>query len=253
MGKHRRTRREKNIKKDEDTGEWIVYKNFKKIGYHQYGTFKTFREAKKYRNYLNQKDNWVNELPNSKRVRLKKRGQGYFKSGNHYVVTKTTDHIQSFYGKYDNEEDAIRVVYELIANHYDWDSLPDEIKALQIIDDNMIYAPSNRYKVSLHSADGKNVNAGYYNTYNDAVKIRDWLLEHDWNINKLPLELKKLQVPIQEPQYFYYNITLKKFSVMKNIDGKTHYYGYYTTREEAQRIVQLLKENNWDKECLQNA
>lgn len=194
MGKIRRTRREKNIKKDSNTGEWIVYKTFKKIGYHEYKKFKTFREAKKYRNYLDQKDNWVNELPNNKRVRLKKRGQGYFKSGKYYIVTKTTRHIQSFYGKYHNEEDATRVVNELIKSNYDYNSLPEEVKSLQVIDDNPIYTPGNRYKVFLHNAQGNHVNAGYYNTYEDACKIRNWLIEHEWNINELPRDYKKLKI-----------------------------------------------------------
>ena len=31
MGRHRRTRKEKNIRKDEATDEWIVYKKFKHL------------------------------------------------------------------------------------------------------------------------------------------------------------------------------------------------------------------------------
>jgi len=46
---------------------------------------------------------------------------------------------------------------------------------------------------------------------------------------------------------YRYNKCTKRWDVSKRIDGKQIYFGGYATEEEAQKMVEQLKKNNWQK------
>lgn len=54
----------------------------------------------------------------------------------------------------------------------------------------------------------------------------------------------------KKPQNFYYDKTNKRYVVYKRINGKVTYYGYYKHKGNAKKIVERLREIDWDKNQL---
>lgn len=257
MGRHRKTRNEKNIKKDETSDEWIVYKKFKHLDKpHIYKRFKTFREAKKYRISLDKKDAWIDELPESKKVKVLKRGKNYIttKSGYSYIY-KTKNYMRLFYGKYKSPEDAEKVIYQLILNNWEWEDIPNELKKLRLPSNDpvMKYVPTVNHQghVLVHRyIHGKNINYGAYPSKKEANKVIAWLEENNWSEN-LPGELKALQCEIRTPKN-YSKTKYGSYSINKHLNGKTIHFGSYSTEEDAKYAVTELRKHNWDKEWYEN-
>lgn len=63
----------------------------------------------------------------------------------------------------------------------------------------------------------------------------------DYTIEKKPTRFEKAK-------FYYWNNNAKKFGVCKWIDGKATYFGVYSSKEDAEKIVRWCKQNNWDKE-----
>lgn len=75
--------------------------------------------------------------------------------------------------------------------------------------------------------------------YNDFVKIRNRLIE-EGKIQPRTFRRKK-NTPHKVLNYSFCNTT-QSYQIRKN--GK--YYGNFKTEKQAQRFVELLRENNWD-------
>lgn len=248
MGRCRRTRNERNIKKDEGTGEWVVYKKFKQLKKPvEYKRFKRFMDAKKYRDKLDKNNNWIKELPSNLRIQVTDPCKNYVKSGNGWAVEKTVNNIYHIYGYFDNKEDAKNAAYHLKINNWDWSKVPEHIRKTKRNNINHQYPVSEYYKL-FKRIDGVDINIGVYATKEDAEKVQDWLNKNNWDYQNQPRELLKLKLTKKEPKY--YNKHNGRYKVNKTVNGQTIYYGTYDTEEEAQRIVELLKKNQWNKECL---
>lgn len=76
-------------------------------------------------------------------------------------------------------------------------------------------------------------------------RIRVWNGRHaelqDYTIEKKPTRFEKAK-------FYYWNNNANKFVVVKQIDGKATYFGIYSSKEDAEKIVRWCKQNNWDKE-----
>lgn len=247
MGRYRKTRREKNIKKDEYTGEWLVLKRFKQFSEpHIYGRFHTFREAKKYRDKIDKNNAWKDELPDHKKYKLRQYGRNYIqtKNGCCYIY-KTRQYIQYFYGRYANHDDAEKVVDQLVRNDWDYDALPEELKKLRL--------PSNiknkRYLQQRHVIVKRKIgdtthNYGAYSTPAEAEKVIKWLNTNGWG-KELPSELKVLQLKQRTPKH-YSKTSSGSYNVHKVINGKSCHFGSYSTEEDAQHAVQEMEKHNWN-------
>lgn len=250
MGRHRKTRREKNIKKDDYTDEWLVLKRFKQFKEpHIYGRFQTFREAKKYRDQLDKNDAWKDSLPEHKKHQLLQHGKNYtqIKNGNCYIY-KTHNYIQHFYGRYANKKDAELVVYHLIRNNWDFDSIPEEVKKLRLPSDikNKRYLERRNelgHVIVRRQIKGVNYNYGAYPSKAEAEKVISYLNKHGWG-KELPPELEKLQVTKRKPKH-YSKTSSGSYNVHKAKDGKARHYGSYATEEDAQNAVMELEKHNW--------
>lgn len=53
-----------------------------------------------------------------------------------------------------------------------------------------------------------------------------------------------------QPKHYYYHTTLERYCVLKTISQERVYFGSYSTENEAQQVIQMLKECNWDKKHL---
>lgn len=258
MGRYRKTRREKNIRKDDYTGEWLVLKRFKQFQEpYIYGRFNTFSEAKKYRNYLDKNNAWRTELPNHKRYELEQQGRNYIqtKNGSCYIY-RTRNYIRNFYGRYKNKEDAEKVVYHLVCNDWDYNSLPDEIKELRLPSKvkQQQYAQVNldspEHVAVQRKVGDKAYHYGVYPSEKEAEKVIRWLNTNGWG-NPLPSNLENLQLKKRIPRN-YSKTSIGNYNVHKVIDGKSHHFGTYSTEEDAQHAVEELRKHDWDKDWFKN-
>ena len=118
--------------------------------------------------------------------------------------------------------------------------------------------------------------------YDDAIFVRDLLIEHDWNLNEIPNLIKnedsylvfaciddKLHLLgkydfepdseeieritkkfIRNPNNSKYGLNLTRvfdtFIIKKQIAGDDYIFGYYDNLEDAQFVRNFLMDNNWD-------
>ena len=250
MGRYMRTRNERNLRKDNLTGDWVVYKIFNQLPEPViYKRFKTFREARQYRNMLDKKDAWKTDLPLPiKRKLLNRKGKNYVKVGNFYKIIHTKNGIRGFYGLYNTEKDAQKVVKALKDNNWKWDELPEDLKKLKVIrKGKFYYTDGDGFKVK-KTINGKNINLGKFKTEEDAQKIVKWCEENNWDYTNLPKELEDLKIKPKDIKY--HSFTQGKYTVNKFINGKTVHFGRYDDLETAEKIIKGLEECNWQPEKL---
>ena len=54
----------------------------------------------------------------------------------------------------------------------------------------------------------------------------------------------------KNPRWIHYNKKSKKYCINRTIHNFITYFGCYDTLAEAEKVVEFLNENNWDKEKL---
>ena len=54
----------------------------------------------------------------------------------------------------------------------------------------------------------------------------------------------------KNPRWIHYNKKHKKYTINRTIRNVRIYFGSYDTLEEAERVVEFLNKNNWDKNKL---
>jgi len=160
------------------------------------------------------------------------------KIGNKYKIYKTTNGKTKCYGSFDNKEDALKKRDELVADN--WGLKPDEIPlpgrkgkyGKHIIFHNGVYKVNK-------IIEGKPRYIGSFKTVEGAIKLRDYLIENNWNLNVLPEHLvgdRRLR-----------NIRkIKDRYIVLNVDnGDKQYYGSFDTYNEAKEYYDWLVENDW--------
>ena len=104
------------------------------------------------------------------------------------------------------------------------------------------------YKVH-KSIDGKQKFFGAFNTSEDAIELRELLIENNWDESKFAPELLKSFISNPElDRHYYIRKERGRFIVSKVIDGELKYFGTYDTREDALEARDKLWENNWQIE-----
>lgn len=98
---------------------------------------------------------------------------------------------------------------------------------------------------------------GIYNKLTDALQERDNLESVGWDMDLLcelpmkPNTYENIKLPSFEhnPKYIYIETYKKKvkFAIRKRFNGKRKRFGWYDTLEEAEKVRDLLIENDWDK------
>ena len=97
--------------------------------------------------------------------------------------------------------------------------------------------------IILKSIKGEDVKFGSFDSHEEALKARDKLIEDNWGFPKdEDVNLNR------EGQYGKYIVNLNGvFKIAKLVDGSIRSFGYYKDLETAQRVRDLLVDNNWEK------
>ena len=90
--------------------------------------------------------------------------------------------------------------------------------------------------------DGQQKFIGLFKTPEEAMKVRDILIENNWDLTSIPLEL--LSTPNQD-RYYYIRKVKNRFIVSKMIDGERKYFGSFDNIKDAIRLRNYLMLNNW--------
>ena len=93
----------------------------------------------------------------------------------------------------------------------------------------------NVYEI-VKNINGKNEYFGRYHTLTEAIKWRDYFIEHDW-----PVELRLIGT-INKNIYF----RLGKYRIIKSINGHDYYFGSFDTLEEAEERVKQIRLKGWE-------
>ena len=102
--------------------------------------------------------------------------------------------------------------------------------------------PSGRYYVIR-----KNVYYGVKDTLEEAIEFRDFLEEHDWDIN---LKQKQRKRGTENKNRYVYKTACGRYAIVKMIQGELKYFGAFTTLDAAKRERDLLEKCGWDEELL---
>lgn len=217
-----------------------------------FGYYKTCEEAEYVVDELIKVDWNMETLPVHVQELILSEAKYYYRKNNDgkYIVRKQCNNKTYHYGVYDSEDESKQIVNLLKEHNWRLDNLsPEELKLIKLNKfkefKNYTYVKDTGKWRVYHN--GRNY--GEYPTKKEAQQIVKLLRENDWRLDNLSedeLKLIKLPKPKGEPKYCYYNKGNGKWQITR----KNKYYGYYDTEEEAQQIVELLKQNDWDKECL---
>ena len=147
------------------------------------------------------------------------------KVGDHYQIIKGNEK----FGTYNRLADALYERDRFIAVDWDWDKyveLADTINGYIHIDlPPFNHQPSYIWETKEYwMVRGKGAEQRYYGSYQSLDEAKKVALIYNANITHQP----------------------RKFSVRKRIDGKTRFFGYYRTREEAEERVKELMESDWN-------
>ena len=228
----------KNIKKDPETGEFIVYCIIRGDNY-DLSRHKNLLQA------IRERDKIISNGGFELAVgyRLKHHGKHYYKRGDKYIVTRVVDGKAQHYGTYETESEAKAMVRKLWKYNWDKEKLPDDLKKI-IRRTPKYYTLSNgKYQISKKIGD-KQVSFGAYDTEAEAKEMVQELKKVNWDINQLPYMLKRRI--IKKHKYYTLNKKNNQYYVTKD-----HvYYGHYATESEAMEIVSMLKSVDWNMDKL---
>ena len=83
---------------------------------------------------------------------------------------------------------------------------------------------------------------GRYYTLEEAIKWRDYFIQHNWDINL------RLIGTVNKNIYF----KLGKYRIIKKINGKEYYFGSFDTLKEAEKRLKEIRLNGWEKTIQDN-
>ena len=109
------------------------------------------------------------------------------RQGVRYRVQRKLGGINLYYGSYIHLEDAVRVRDELESLH--WDVNPSDY-----IGDRFIYPKYKGYEINRSNRQFKGTWYGKYSSIEDARRVRDCLIKFDWDVDYLPLILRKFNI-----------------------------------------------------------
>lgn len=173
-----------------------------------------------------------------------------------FKVNKTINGKLKFFGSFKYLGNAVRLRDLLIESNWTESSIPEEFFK--------DYSSSNRggeyiiYVNDLYRVhklvDGKQRNFGSFKEKSNAIRLRDLLIENDWDDSNIPEKFFSDYEGYRKRNRYGKNISLinKYFRVYKLVDGKRKYFGSFINVENAYRLRDLLIENDWDESKIPN-
>lgn len=230
---------EKNIFEEE--GKYFVSKTILDVEI-IYGVFDTLDKAKSLKRILI--DNCWSLAPKSAKIKYSKY---IVKQGNKYIVRKRfSNKTYNHYGSFSNLYEAILARDKLVDDNW---GMPKEklLENLDIIElkgeDNHI-GKVGRSFVVFNFSKNKCVFYGFYSSLRSAIRTRNTLIYHGWDVTKL----ENIVYSAEETKYL--TKVGDSFRISKLIDGEIKHFGHYSTLDEAIEIRDKLISNGWDGEAL---
>lgn len=120
-----------------------------------------------------------------------------------------------------------------------------------LLNENMRNITKNKNSYTIRkSINGKTINFGRYSALEEAIKVRDALIEVNWNEELLADELKNLKLKNNKNMGTYIYKINNKYRIEKSIKSKNKTFGHYKTFEEAIKVRDALIEVNWEENKL---
>lgn len=210
-----------NLEKIDD--KFIVFKyidNEKVI----FGEFDSLNEAKQIR------DNLIANAWESMEVNDRSKYAKYIrKTGGKFVVNKVYKGKIHNFGYFNTFEEALARREELISNNWGELNIPHHMRPGK-------YVSYNGIMYTIQRLVDDNVHVyGFFYELEDALKQRDWLVDHNWS---------KLEVPDDSKRHIHKRGN--EYLIYKKLEDDLEYYGAYSSLEEAKNARNKLIENDWE-------
>lgn len=160
---------------------------------------------------------------------------------NWYLINKWINGKYTYFGRRSSLSGAIEFRDKCIRDG--WKKIPT--KKIHFKDPKLRYiqrTPCGHYNILR-----KNTYYGMKESLEEAIEFRDFLEEHDWDIN---LKQKQRKRGIENKNRYVYKTACGRYAIVKMIQGKLKYFGAFTTLDAAKRERDLLEKYDWDEELL---
>ncbi|MBE6500205.1 MAG: hypothetical protein E7Z80_06660 [Methanobrevibacter thaueri] len=209
-----------NIEKVEDN--FIVFKfiNGEKV---IFGEYDSLDEAKQIRSNL-----VSNAWESTERNTRSKYGKYILKDNNKFVVKRTYQGVNHFFGSFNTLDEALKRREELVSTNWGKLNIPLNMKKGKYISFN-----GQMYMIQRMVEGSVNV-YGFFNDLESAIEQRDWLVKHGWS---------RLEVPDHSKRHIHKRGN--EFLIYRRLKDDIEYFGTYDSLEEAKAMRNKLIENDW--------
>lgn len=227
-----------NIKRRYKTYTIIKTKNKKQILLNGFKSYHTVYQTKLYLDNCN----WNMKEVRKIKYRLEVLKYIYPTNNNLWTIARTVNHKKIYYGRFNKLTDAITYRNRLIKNNW-------KGKSLTPFKPEYIYKKVNGTYVIQKQSNNKKVHIGTFKNKEDAVKVRNKLVESNWNPKLMnELRYKSLKKNKTKPNRYIFINQVGNYTITKvnPVTGKQEGYGTYNTLEDARCERDLLERHNWD-------
>ncbi len=257
-----------NSKREEKFGEYIrfnynYYRVQKTIDGEErnFGSFKQGKNAVHLRNLLIANDwdetrinrEFFSDYENPNR---NKYARHISRINDKFKVNKTIGGKLKFFGSFKYLGNAVRLRDLLIEANWSESSIPEELfrdYSSSNQGGEYIILVNDLYKVH-KLIDGKHRNFGSFKEKSNAIRLRDLLIENEWDDSNIPEQFFSDYEGYRKRNRYGKNISLinKYFRVYRLVEGKRKYFGSFVDVDNARRLRDLLIENDWDESKISN-
>ena len=157
---------------------------------------------------------------------------------NKYEIYKSINGRKKYYGSFDTLKEAQKRRDELIVDNwgYSFEEFPLQGKTPKY--GKYITFHNGRFKV-LKLLNGHQRFIGAFNTVDEAKKLRDFLIDNNWDLTKVPHEY------IADHRSHKIRKIKDRYIVQNIVNGERKYYESFDSYEEAEEYLNWLIENDW--------
>lgn len=238
--------RKESLKRKKRFGKYIYLENNKYVVSRKiknfeiiYGKYDHLKDAQSLKRIL---------IDNAWYIGYRKRGDYRYisKSQKRYSIAKHVNNKSRYFGSFSTLADALNRRDELINNNWDMpnDTLLENIGVYHWNEEEAYIAETVADITILRIVGNKIIFYGFYRDIEYALNIRDQLIENDWDVSKLDLEI--IPYNRKDVTFDYIKNFYPYYYINKEIDGRLKNFGEYTLLEDAILIRNELIKNNWD-------
>lgn len=164
----------------------------------------------------------------------------YIHNGQFFIL-KTKKGKKLLFGPFPNFKEAKQYRDKLI--QIKWGSTPLQVNTQKSNSGyKYIYADHGKFRLS-KLLNGKQTHFGIYDTLGEAVSMRDYYQQHNWDTTLIQYTKPNNKDPSRKYITFHHG----KYEITKLINGKQKYFGGFDTLREAMNVRDKLIANNWQK------